>query len=260
MLLDMPKEYQRGFATFLGCHIDLSLRPFIPRPETAQMTEAAIKEIQERSANPPNIVSVVHDRELLKLLAATPPYDQPFSNVISCLDLFAGSGAIGIALLKHIKNIRVDFGEKNPVFLKQIKINLDKNSILQERYGLIKTDIFSKVFFKYDYILANPPYVAEKRKNEVQPSVLKFEPREALFAGPDGLDVIKVFLAQAKNYLRRGGAIFMEFDPLQKKDIKAILKKHNYGRWQFFRDLNNFWRWVKIIPFPKNGRPSKKWE
>ncbi len=218
MFDDIPKEYKLGWTKFLGIRIDLSLRPFIPRPETAQMVKAIIKEIKNT------------DRK----------------RDIDCLDLFAGSGAIGLALLVYLKNTKLDFGEKNPIFLKQIKINLHKNSIPESRYSIIQTDIFSNIFSKYDYIIANPPYVAEKRLNQVQKSVLDFEPKEALFGGPEGLDIIKKFLARAKLYLKPGGKIFMEFDPWQKQDLQKLFQKYGYKTWKFFKDNNNFWRWVKI--------------
>ncbi len=217
----MQDPYKVREVEFLGCKIDLSLKPFIPRPETEEMTLCAIQEIKEDIAK--------------KKL-----------NKVFCLDLFAGSGCIGIAILKHIKEAFVDFGEVESRFLKQIVINLKLNQVPEERYGILKTNLFSKVSFKYHYILANPPYVALKRIKEVQPEVLFFEPQIALFGGEDGLRYIKAFLFSAKNFLLKEGKIFLEIDPLLKDEILNIIQKVGYSSFEIYKDSNLKERWLKI--------------
>lgn len=200
-----PIEYKRGFTQFLGCKVDLSKKPLIPRPETEFWVEKAIKKIGTS--------------------------DVP----IKILDIFAGSGCIGIAVLKHIKNAEVDFAD------------------IEDRgvgHRTIKSDVFSKIKGKYDFIFANPPYIPEKNKHLVQKSVLNFEPYNALFGGEDGLFYIKKFLKQAKHYLNPGGVIFMEFSPEQKNEISKLAKKFGYnppaGGCQFHKDQYGKPRWVML--------------
>lgn len=238
-----PIDYIIGFVDFLGCKIDLSQKPLIPRPETEYWTEKAIAGIK---------VNLVFSSRA----EISRSRDFRTSGKIRVLDIFSGSGCVGIAILKHIKNSKVFFGEKNENFLKQIKINLELNNIKKSRYRIIQSDVFSKVKSKpapyraadsgagYNYIFANPPYIAKKRKSKVQKSVLKFEPKSALFGGKDGLFYIRKFLKDAKKYLKKGGKIYMEFDPSQKEKIAQILNEFDYNTFKFYRDQHDRWRFL----------------
>jgi len=208
-------DYLIGFVQFLGCKIDLSKRPFIPEPETEYWVQKAIEDIKSlRRKN------------------------------IHVLDVFSGSGCIGIAVLKHIPSAIVDFAEKDKKLCGQITINTKLNNIDPERYKIIQSDIFDKVIGKYDYILANPPYVPEKNKKNIQKSVLENEPLTAIFGGADGLNYIREFLKESKNHLKKGGKIYMEFDSTQKDRIPKILKEYGYKNFEIFQDQYEKWRFL----------------
>jgi len=208
--MELPEDYKRGFKDFLGVKVDLSFRPLIPREETEDWVKKVIEEIRGE-----------------------------------CLDLFAGSGCIGLAVLKNIPDSNCDFGDKESSFLKGIEKSAEENGIGRERFELIETDIFSNISKKYDYILANPPYVAENRKDEVGEDVKMFEPAIALYGGSDGMEIIKDFLNKAKDYLKEGGIVYMEFDPKQKEEIEEIIKGR-YSNFEFLKDRYNKYRVVKI--------------
>lgn len=212
-----PLDYVIGFTYFLGYRVDLSQKPLIPRPETEYWVEEAIEELRIKNGE------------------------------LRILDIFAGSGCIGIAILKHIKNAKVNFAEKDKRFLKQIEINLKLNHIDKKRYYLIQSDVFNNIKGKYDYIFANPPYISKKKLNKVQKSVLKFEPKSTIFGGKNGLFYIKRFLKNAKNYLKKDGEIYMELDSYQKGKIAKILKKFNYKNYQFHKDQYGKWRYLIVI-------------
>jgi len=209
--MDLPEEYKKGYKYFLGIKIDLSLRPLIPREETEYWVSLILKEIKKGS---------------------------------KCLDLFSGSGCIGVSVLKNIEDSHCDFGEIEDDFLKQIKINLKE--IDETRYEILKTDIFSNINDKYDFILANPPYVAEERISEVGEDVLEYEPHIALFSGEKGLDMITKLINEGYDYLNENGLLVIEHDESQKQYIEDLISKSRYSRYEFCRDQFNKYRFVKI--------------
>jgi len=105
-----PIEYFLESAPFLNTTIDLRYHPLIPRPETAFWTQ--------------HLIDTVHKAKTLNIL-----------------DIFAGSGCIGVAILKNIDFARVDFAEIDEDFVQQIKINLIK-SVDSSRMACIRSDIF----------------------------------------------------------------------------------------------------------------------
>jgi HemK-like putative methylase len=221
-----PLDYIIGWVPFLGCRIDLSLRPFIPRPETEYWVKAIIQEIRRAEQS---------RREPLKIL-----------------DMFAGSGCIGIAALADTERAFVDFAEKEERCIRQIKINLLQNGIREDRSRLIQSDFFEKAGELYDWILANPPYVPDGRGKILPHSVTRYEPWGAIFSGSDGMGHIRRFLHDAKKFLRPQGKIVMEFDSSQGKEIEAILAKERYGA-VFFRDQYGRPRWLKAGSLVNNG-------
>lgn len=298
-----PLDYIIGWKEFLGCKIDLSLRPLIPRPETEFWVEQTIKSIKkQRHCEEPldcargklgatwqsqsmNYLRIrdCHTcapkrssaRRHASALEASVRNDK-----LICLDLFSGSGCIGIAILKHIPQTKIDFADIDKNCLKQIKINLKLNKISTTKYRVVQTNIFNPVLqttrlrlelrrgktnYKskmvgtseplkaYDYIFANPPYISLKNKSKLQKSVLKYEPHRALFAKQNDLYFIDQTLRQAKKYLRPNGQLFLEFSPEQKNAITVLLKKYQYTKWRFNKDQFNRWRWliVKMNYIPK---------
>lgn len=212
-----PLDYVIGWKPFLGCKIDLSKKPLIPRPETEFWAQKVIGDINK---NPKKQLNV--------------------------LDIFAGSGCVGLAVLKNTNNTKIDFAEHYKKFIDQIDINLAINNIDQKRYNIIKSNVFSGLEKKYDYILANPPYIPDTNKDQIQKSVILWEPQKALFTKNEGLYFIDKFLGQAQRYLKPKGKIYMEFGYGQKNKIESILKNHRYTKFEFFKDQFDRWRFLVV--------------
>lgn len=213
-----PVDYLIGFVEFAGCKIDVSFRPLIPRPETEYWTLETIEELKEEGKED-----------------------------IACLDMFAGSGCIGMAVLKHLPKAKIDFAEKERKLKKQILLNLKHNGFDNRGSRVLTSDVFSKVSGMYDCILANPPYIPETEQGKVQKSVVDYEPLGALFAGEDGLKYIRRFLKEAKSHLHSGGRIIMEFDSPQKSAIERLADREGYASCECRKDQYGKWRWCEII-------------
>ena len=227
-----PAEYQKGLVKFLNCKIDLKNRVFIPRIETEFWVKKAIKKLRLIEARPRCLPKAGGRWE---------------GRSLRVLDIFAGSGCIGIAVLKNIKDSFVDFIDIDKRAIEQIEINLSLNKILKSRYRIYKSNLFEKLKNKkYDFIFANPPYVAKERLEEVEPAVLKYEPKTAFLAGKGGLFFIRGFLKEAKKFLKQNGVIYLEIDPQQKDDIENILGEQGYKKSRFFKDQFKKYRFVKI--------------
>ncbi len=200
-----PLDFIIGFRTFLDCKIDLSKKPLIPRDETEFWVEEAIEDMKGKKN-------------------------------LKVLDIFSGSGNMGVAVMRHITGATVVFAEKDKEALEQIKINAKINKLSKEKYTIVESDVFSNVKGTFDYILANPPYIPRKRKDKIQKSVLEHEPEISLFGGEDGLLYIEEFLSKAQQFLNPQGKLYMEFDSIQKKGIEKLLKRFNYTSYEFHKD------------------------
>jgi release factor glutamine methyltransferase len=208
-----PLAYVIGSIPFCHTKIFLESKPLIPRPETEYWTMKAIEDIKFLSASNPRI-----------------------------LDLCAGSGCIGVSVLKAIPGTTVDFIEIDPAHHETIQNNISLNGIDPERTKILGGSLFENISGVYDAILTNPPYINPRLRNEVEGSVLKYEPHLALFGGIQGTEIISEILAKAPNFLRADGILYIEHEPEQEAFVREKLPgieshKDQYGvvRYSTFR-------------------------
>lgn len=124
------------------------------------------------------------------------------------LDLCTGSGCIGLTLALLNSKITVDLADISLQALEVAQINIDRYA-LNNRVRCIESNLFDSVINKYDLIITNPPYVSV-REYQKSPDEFKAEPKIALEAGIDGLDIIHKILAQAKQHLNTNGVLIAE--------------------------------------------------
>lgn len=200
-------EYLMGEVSFAGAKIDLSLRPMIPRPETEFWVKQAIEDIMNTKRG----------------------------FTLRVLDLFSGSGNVGIAVLKNIPESIVDMIELDPKLKEQIGISLTKNNIKKLRTQVITGDIWSGATGTYDVIFAVPPYVPPQMKDEVMQE-LSAESPLSFFDKEDGFYFHKQVLSRAKDFLKDEGMLYLEFDITQREKIEELAKEYGFTQLSFFKD------------------------
>lgn len=196
-----PLAYVIGWVPFLGLRIDLTSRPLIPRVETEYWTEKLIAHLKERFG------------------------EEPFT----LLDLCSGSGAIGLAILQAFPAAQVSFSDVVKEHAVQVRHNLALNNIDPTRARIYTGDLFSSLETEhFDVIATNPPYVPSTRM--LPSSVTDFEPSTALYAGADGLGIIRQILSEASAHLADGGEIWIECDMEHASAVAEISSTYGFLR------------------------------
>jgi len=143
------------------------------------------------------------------------------------LDIGTGSGCIAIACAQYFPSAQVDATDVSLDALAVAKINVKRHK-LNKRVRLLQSDVFAKIKGKYDIIISNPPYVgAQELKN--LPQEYQHEPKLALKAGKDGLQIVERILKEAKQHLTPHGILIVEVG----NSAAALVKK--------FPDLPFLW-------------------
>lgn len=137
------------------------------------------------------------------------PWIEDIQDVTDALDLCTGSGCLAILMAHVFPNARVVGADLSPDALAVAHENVS-NYRLEEQVELIQTDVFSALEGRtFDLIISNPPYVTEPDM-QVLPAEYLHEPRMALAAGDDGMDVVRNIIAGARKHLKPGGILAVE--------------------------------------------------
>jgi release factor glutamine methyltransferase len=185
-----PVAYIRGFCEFYGRKFIVNKNVLVPRPES----EAFI--------------------EMLKKLPLAPNQ--------KLLDIGTGSGILAITAKLEFPKLQV-WG--NDISDEAIKVAVANNKMLSVDVQFLKASLIGKSFGKYDYILANLPYVPLGYK--VSPAV-NHEPSKALYGGKNGLDLIKRLAPLANKHLKNDGYILLESLLEQQVPIKIIYQQAGF--------------------------------
>ena len=159
----------------------------------------------------------------------------------SVCELGVGSGAVSLALASERPDLTVVGTELSPDAMKWAERN--RQALGLPNVTFLQGDLFAPVAGRrFDLVAANLPYIPEGDRDKLPPNVRGYEPAEALFAGPDGLDVIARALELAPAFLTPSGRVFFELDPcnaekaleLASKSLnEAALLRDQYGAVRF---------------------------
>lgn len=214
-----PLGYVIGWQPFLGLKICLDSKPLIPRTETEWWAEQLLNAISgalRRST----------DQAGGTFSAENDSVPRNSIQELRFLDLCAGSGAIGCAAIAKISDAHVYFGEIDPAHEATIQKNIRENGLNAARANICIGDLF-KPFgdMRFDVIAANPPYIPSCRA--LPASVADHEPALALFAGDDGLDLIRRIATELPKRLTQNGVAWVECDNEHIKTAAALFEAHS---------------------------------
>jgi release factor glutamine methyltransferase len=200
-----PLQHLTGAAPFR--HVEVRVGPgvFVPRPETELLAGWG--------------------------LAAVAAVREPV-----VVDLCGGSGAIALAVADEHPDARVYAVERDPDALAWLWENTEGTPVTVVEGDATDPHTLSEVDGHADLVLCNPPYVPDG--TPVPPEVAEHDPAGAVFAGPDGLAVIRGIVARAAALLRPGGAFAVEHDDSHGESVPALLRRGGgYERVEGHRDL-----------------------
>ena len=119
------------------------------------------------------------------------------------------------------------------------KRNAERHGVA-DKIRFVESDLFSALppAERFDLLVSNPPYVAERERGELAPEVVGHEPHQALFAGADGLDCIAAIARQAGDFLNPGAQLFLEIGAGQGEAARAVfaVAPHHYENIQIRTD------------------------
>jgi release factor glutamine methyltransferase len=198
----VPAQYITGHQEFWGLDLIVSPAVLIPRPETEHLIEIVL------------------------------PLARPLKHP-KIADVGTGSGAIALALAKELPHAEIHATDISPSALEIAEANAARLQLEfrtsnayqpERRIHFHDTDLLKGLEpATFDFVVSNPPYVGESEEDTVQLEVRKFEPRNAVFAGPTGLEVIERLIPAAHAALKPGGYLMMEISGTIADGVRALL-------------------------------------
>lgn len=214
-----PIAYITGTKEFYSLALTVTPDVLVPRPETELLVERTITLVRKAGLRGPRI-----------------------------LDLGTGSGCIAIALAVQLPEAEIAASDVSAAALAVARDNAARHGVA-ERIDFREGDLlapWADAQRAFDVIVSNPPYVAERARATLAPTVREFEPAGALFAGTDGLDVIRRVLAEAPPRLAPGGDLLVEIGHDQADAAGALASDRGWVAPTTYRDSGGHLRVLHV--------------
>jgi release factor glutamine methyltransferase len=194
-----PAAYLTDKTEFYSLELNVTGDCLIPRPETELLVQRAIEFLRARTGTQ-----------------------------FVC-DLCTGCGCIAVAIARNFPDARVIATDICPAALAVAAGNVEKHQ-LKERITLLQGDLFEPLVRQldvdeFDLIVCNPPYVSAAEYEKLDKNVKDYEPKSALFAGIDGLDVYRRIIEKADQLLKPDAALMLEIGYAQGPAVRELLEE-----------------------------------
>ena len=194
-----PIAYLVGRTEFYSLEINITPDCMVPRPETELLVERAIEFLRTR-----------RDTQFV-------------------CDLCTGSGCIAVAIAKNFPDARIIATDICDSALAVAAGNIEKHQ-LKDRITLLHGDLFDPIISgldvnEFDLIVCNPPYVSTAEYEKLDRNVKDYEPKIALFAGVDGLDIYRRIIEKADDFLKPNAALMLEIGFAQGQAVRQLLEQ-----------------------------------
>jgi release factor glutamine methyltransferase len=209
-----PVAYILGSKEFYGRPFAVGRGVFVPRPETELLVQMALEALLPQAG-------------------------------ARALDLCAGSGAVGVTLAAERADLQVDMVELSAAAASFARRNAQSHG--GGRAQVFEGDLYAPLGPpepRYAAVVANPPYVPLADAGRLQPEITRHEPHEAIFGGPQGLDVLQKLIAGAPRWLQPGGFFGVELDPANAAEVRALAEKVGFNSVRVVQDLARLDRFV----------------
>jgi len=204
-LKNEPLEYITNSVSFYSENFYIDEGALIPRPETELLIDEVLKRVKDKDTNK------------------------------TFVEVGVGSGIISIILARHFKNAKFIAVDISQDALRVAGKNIKKFA-LEDKIELRHGSLLEAITEKIDYLVSNPPYIANDEKLE---SNLSYEPQNALFGGEVGDEIVKQLLDEVLK--REINFFFCEFGYDQKGKISTYLKNNKQiTSLEFYKDLSDF--------------------
>ena len=213
-----PMAYVVGHTEFYALEFQIDRRALIPRPETEQLVELALRR--------------------LKVL------NLPSSTLV--VDVGTGSGCIVVSLAVKLSNVRFMATDISSDALALAHDNAKKHKV-NSRIQFLRGDLLAPVPVRADGVVANLPYVTTAEWQSLPRHIRNHEPRTALDGGADGLDFIRRLLSQASKHVKPDGWLLLEIGSTQGPAVSALARQaFPLAAVNLHRDLAGLTRVVEI--------------
>lgn len=178
-----PAQYIQGSVEFYGCQISINSAVLIPRQETEILADIIAQDLVKQDLKGKSL-----------------------------LDLCTGSGCLGLALKKRFPELETFLSDISEAALSVAKQNGSQNNL---QVTFLQGDLLAPLTQKVDFIVCNPPYIAQSEYEQISPEVRDFEPRQALLAGTTGLEIYQRLQKELPSHLHPQGKVWLEIGASQ---------------------------------------------